>query len=384
MEAPPPTEEVDTNDDLQISPEMPARTLIGGEMVIEVAIYNATDSSVPAGRLRAQVSTRRTGEASVPEIAPDQEVNVVVVIPASGSKDVKDLQDQIRYTFHRSYYCQKIPMVVFAGKLSGYNPRNEDVPHYNILLFGLAGAAKSSFVNSATTCLSETSKVVHCAAVGGSSSHVSSKLARYILPGVKVALWDTWGLTMNTYQDGIMSCILEGQLPSNWDMTMTYDANNNVLEQHQSSRDSRIPHAVLFFITHSALDAQDQTEMIARNYRTVQHLTPLVLITKVDEVDSDIRDHPLDPSPTCHAIRRKAADVLKTSIQHVHLLVNYQSEHHKNFEIDRGIYKILELVVGYAVRNYHQASSRPSPVSSPSAKPTPAPKRPATAPTLHF
>eukprot|EP01087_Luapelamoeba_hula_P000025 TRINITY_DN10013_c0_g2_i3.p1 TRINITY_DN10013_c0_g2~~TRINITY_DN10013_c0_g2_i3.p1 ORF type:complete len:317 (-),score=33.98 TRINITY_DN10013_c0_g2_i3:6-956(-) len=278
-------------------------------------------------------------------------------------------------------YEKKVPMLVFAGKLSGYNPHHEGVPHYNILLFGLAGAAKSSFVNSATTCLSETSKVVHCAAVGGSSSHVSQQLARFILPGVNVALWDTWGLTMDTYQDGIMSHILAGQLPSNWQMAMTYNAYKNELEQHQSTSASRVPHAVLFFIPHSALDVHDQTELIARNYRTVQHLTPLVLITKVDEVDSDIRDHPLRSSATTEAIRRRAADVLKISIQHVHLLVNYQSEHHKDFEIDRGIYAILEKVVGYAVRNYNQTSPRPSPVNSPSAQPKPAPK---LRPTFHF
>ena len=100
----------------------------------------------------------------------------------------------------------------FIGKLKQFKPNpSSGSPRLNILLFGLAGATKSSFVNSVLTLLNDKDTVgmVHTAVSGGGSDHVTTKLNRFDLPGTDIALWDCWGLTGKTFKGNELQMILQ-------------------------------------------------------------------------------------------------------------------------------------------------------------------------------
>ena len=90
----------------------------------------------------------------------------------------------------------------------------------NILLFGLAGATKSSFLNSVFTLLDrDQTQIIHKAISGGSGDHVTVKLERHQLEGTNINLWDCWGLTQKTFKGNELDMILDGRVNNN---------NNNI------------------------------------------------------------------------------------------------------------------------------------------------------------
>jgi septin family protein len=149
----------------------------------------------------------------------------------------------------------------------------------NILLFGLAGATKSSFINSILTMLGREDKIVTAAAAGGTARHQTTKLVRYELnkqlEGLHVNLFDTWGLTNRTYQGTELERILNGELPVGWKMEDAIEDNAQKLKQFQGSMALRKIHTVIFFIPQSALSDQSQEPIrkaIGFYYTKILHL----------------------------------------------------------------------------------------------------------------
>ena len=76
----------------------------------------------------------------------------------------------------------------------------------DILLFGLAGSGKSSFINSAITAMNHTDTPITKAVAGGHEKSVTTDLKSWSLPRIKdkklcnYRLWDTWGLGPKNYQ----------------------------------------------------------------------------------------------------------------------------------------------------------------------------------------
>ena len=82
----------------------------------------------------------------------------------------------------------------FVGDLLKLKPADRLVRAFNILVFGVIGAGKSSWINSIVTALSHDVEN-QLASVGGSSGHVTTQLVRYRLynipdvPPVPVNIW---------------------------------------------------------------------------------------------------------------------------------------------------------------------------------------------------
>merc|ERR1712080_181075 len=91
----------------------------------------------------------------------------------------------------------------------------------NILLFGFAGSGKSAFVNTVHTMLSEDPGYIvkYLAPEGNSMGHVTKNLTYYPIPNLNITLWDSWGLTKETYQNMELEHILSGMCYSGWKMT---------------------------------------------------------------------------------------------------------------------------------------------------------------------
>jgi predicted GTPase len=132
----------------------------------------------------------------------------------------------------------------------------------NILLFGIAGATKSSFVNSILTMLGKEDKIVTVAPVGGTARHQTTKLVRYELdkqlPGLEVNLFDTWGLTQKTYQENELEFMLDGSLPVNWNMEDNVQYNCQKLRQFENTAALRRIHSVIFFIPQAVITDPNQ------------------------------------------------------------------------------------------------------------------------------
>jgi len=124
---------------------------------------------------------------------------------------------------------------------------------FNILLFGLAGASKSSFINSAITLMSCADEIYRGVQAGGGIRHNTTRLAKYQLEGTNIVLLDTWGLTKENYTGGELRAILEGELPAGWEMGYSMDAFGAMIQEHMSTAYQRKIHAVLFLFPQAAM-----------------------------------------------------------------------------------------------------------------------------------
>eukprot|EP01087_Luapelamoeba_hula_P016417 TRINITY_DN5050_c0_g1_i5.p1 TRINITY_DN5050_c0_g1~~TRINITY_DN5050_c0_g1_i5.p1 ORF type:complete len:456 (-),score=40.84 TRINITY_DN5050_c0_g1_i5:159-1424(-) len=302
----------------------------------------------------------------VPQIQPYEETEVRLEVHVSPGASI-DNQATITYSYLGVTVTSTLPMMyIFTGKLDTLRPYHPSAPKYNLLLFGISGASKSSFMNSVLTLLSRDFQPIHRVGVGGGTHHNSRQLARVDLQGVPVSLWDTWGLTPYTYHNGDLQLLLDGTLPSGWDMDHVCDEHREQLEHNEGTRDSRAQHAVLFFIPHSSLDKQDgdETDLIKDTFGQVKHLNPLLLLTRTDEIDVNIRRSPNNPSNTITQLKHQASQLLNIPVNRIFTTVNYTTEREKTFAIDRNTYEILHTALNIAEQNYinkYRASSVRSP-----------------------
>jgi GTPase Era involved in 16S rRNA processing len=248
------------------------------------------------------------------------------------------------------------------GKLKAFIPPTGAVAKYKVCLFGLAGAGKSAFVNAVLTLASSGMSVVETAGVGGCARHNTRQLATYTIDGENFALVDTWGLTLTTYLNDDLENVVDGVFPRNWGMDMIYDQHAKAIRDNASTRPERAVHVILFMITHSALDKNDECELIKANYARLQDKAarnPLVLISKVDEIVPAFRSNPLGDYPEVRALKQKVTDLLGIPENRVYAVVNYKDESERSFQIDRNTYRIVEHALRTASENLRRVAEEP-------------------------
>jgi len=221
----------------------------------------------------------------------------------------------------------------------------------NILFFGLAGSTKSSFINGVSTLLSDSDEIKNPAAAGGNSKHITTSLVRYksetYLPESNIHLWDTWGLTNQTYKGEELGMIINGQVPSNWEMGDVLSAQNGEIQKYKDNANMRAINAILFFVPQAAL-GDPSLEPVRKSLQfyfaelvTKYRFNPIVVITRVDEINNQIRSNPNCVYPDLEQLRERAAKLLNIGVRNVFLLINYCTERTKSFEIDRMTFEIL-------------------------------------------
>lgn len=219
----------------------------------------------------------------------------------------------------------------------------------NVLLFGLSGATKSSFVNSVLTLLSsEENNIVGAAVAGGNTGHVTKILKPYplILKGenLKIRLWDTWGLTLKNYTGNELPFILRGELPPDFEMDGDFEGIRNESKNNHLRR----IHSVVVFIPVAVLSdpgAQNFRQNLQTHFATITsnaEVNPIVLLTKVDEVNNQVRSAPNAKYPDMEVLRTKAATLFNIRPANVFYNVNYFTEKKRNFEIDRLNYSVRQ------------------------------------------
>jgi len=123
------------------------------------------------------------------------------------------------------------------------------IPFFNILIFGVAGCGKSSFINSVLTLMSNRRENV--VPVGGDTTHVTQDLSRFQVSQITnfsnflIHFFDLWGLDKENYTNYQLVELLLGNLPENTGMR---ECVGTKVEEGQWSAYQRCVHVLLFFI----------------------------------------------------------------------------------------------------------------------------------------
>jgi len=337
---------------------LPKSIILGHNLQLNVKIKNNTGSFLPAQRLEAKGnSVFVTSSCKTPDIELDGEREVALTLECSGAKFISDVTGSLQLTLGK-YKIEsslwQLPMYCFIGRLNTFVPPTE-TKSFNIYLFGIAGATKSSFINSVLTLLSAENYIVTRSAVGGGGKHTTTTLVKYNLPNSNTVFFDTWGLTQETYtSQDVLDALFIGKLPVNFSMELEFNTYRNELEQQKQTWHLRKAHGCLFFIPHGSLENPDEVDLIKTTFARIQKkhgLNPLLLLTRVDEIIPQVRINPLGNYPQLNSKKEKLAKLLDIPIRNIFYCVNYISEDKKSFELDKNTYKILERIVECASEN---------------------------------
>jgi len=332
---------------------------VGSNLSLQFKIKNESAVHYKGGRLHV-IPDNYYQESSIPLPAipafTERENIAFKNVEVIGGRTIADLPSRMCFKITElPNYVEVVrsnitpPMKLFSLELALMKP-SPPQERYNILLFGMAGATKSSFVNSTLTMLNSSITTVSAAGEGGASKHNTTALIRYNLEGTNISLWDTWGLTQQTYNSNELDCILEGVFPSNWSMDIIYDQHKQVLEANKGGRISRQIHGILFFCPQGSLaDPNKEPErQIIRTYfdkMAKARYNPLLMLTKVDEVNPQVRENPAAYYDDLEALRNKASSMLNIGLNRIFYNINYTKETIRNFAIDAMTYQILDRVV---------------------------------------
>jgi len=223
-------------------------------------------------------------------------------------------------------------------------------------MFGWSGSTKSSFVNSVFTLLHD-SDIKQPAIVGGGMDHTTTALSKFTLKQndseLRISLWDTWGLTYQTYKGDEVKLLLHGMLPEEWEMKEILINHQAEIKQQEDTKVQREIHSILFFFPQAALTDPNMEKQRKTIQQTFQELisnryNPILVLTRVDEASKTVRDNPLGTHKEVEDLREKAHQLLKIPPMNITYCVNYTVQDVKNFEIDRGTFRILQKAVNFA------------------------------------
>lgn len=263
------------------------------------------------------------------------------------------------------------------------------VKRFNVMLFGLFGSGKSSFLNTVMTLMSKEAHVVtNAAIVGGGEEHTTTKLRATKIPDDEhagMAIWDTWGVShgagggqAETYKSGELDLLLRGLLANNWDMSSCERIIDfqPQLRKAVATAPQRRQHAVVFMFPYTLFgDEQlvDPRIHDAKRYMRKffdMHIQPLILITQADVACPQLRADPMGTYPQTEKMRQIAAKQIGVPLGHVHLMVNYVQETERSFNIDRNTFRILEAIQNRAVEHVRCALPQSTPDASAPAAPS--------------
>lgn len=216
----------------------------------------------------------------------------------------------------------------------------------NILLFGLAGSSKSTFINSCLSLVSSSPRQ-QIAKSGGHEVRVTSELQGYRLANLdtkqtsQIFLWDVWGLEQDNYQGAEFEAVLQGKLERGWKMAKPVAMDDLLKPINMEYKQ----HCVIFFVPVGEL-VNKQSNMMKKTkdfcHMAIKLDVPFVVaITKVDTVVPAFRDNPNPNLQEVKQLVQQATRFFNVAENQVFPLINYWKETEKSFELDKVIYRIL-------------------------------------------
>jgi predicted GTPase len=230
--------------------------------------------------------------------------------------------------------------------------RENETADRNILLFGLAGSTKSSFINSCYSLLGHEMQP-ELAQSGGSETRTTTEFRSYRLVDVgrenptRYRLWDTWGLESANYKNFEFQKILHGLMDNRTPMPKSRLGNPVASPNNNNSgNDNAKPHCIIFFIPAGELDSTSSDDLLSKTLEYVEMATAagvscVVAVTKIDTISEAFRTKPAAKNPEVESKINTAALRFHVGSNRVFPLVNYHLESTKSFEIDRVVWKLL-------------------------------------------
>jgi len=279
-------------------------------------------------------------------------------LPPTISFQLQDKENKVLTTVHLILQLHK-----FTQKLY----REGKIAPKNILIFGLAGSTKSSFINSCYTLLGSSDEIQREVALsGGSDVRVTTDLKSYRLCDMNTMavtlyrIWDTWGLERENYASCEFEAIIQGRVSKN----VTMDAPISRLGEYHSLpvQADCVKNCIIFFIPAAELDVEDSDLLLKTkefmHTATKCKTSSVLVITKMDTVVPTFRDLPNAKDAQVENRVRQAVNIFKIEQSRIFPLVNYQKETTKQFELDKLILKILLTAVSIA--DIHSAKDKNS------------------------
>ena len=239
--------------------------------------------------------------------------------------------------------------------LKVFNPDDPAaVAKFNILLFGWAGAGKSSLLQSIMTLLTESREVLkNAVTVGGGQDHVTTDIRYTDLNkfGIHANLVDTWGMDGDNYTGKTLSMLCQGLLPSGWGMYQAMGQDEAAkIARGAATREQRQIHAVLFCLPHAMIESEADMANIAGQFQELvrQGINPIVLLSRIDEVVPEVRDDPLGTHDGVEMLRVAVAKRLMIPMSRVLPMVPYVDENQRDFDKDRLLFKTLSMALRHA------------------------------------
>ena len=225
---------------------------------------------------------------------------------------------------------------------------------YNLLLFGTAGASKSSFLNTVSTMLraddGRDNMIDSTAAAAGGADHTTRRLHRYMFSknfAVNFNIWDTWGLARDAYKDTkLIEMLVDGKLPSEWEMSESLDMHRAKFQKMKHEKLETQMHGIIFFIPQMFVtDIDDEEQQRVKEVFQIlikKCYNPMVVVSKVDEIYRELRDHPFTNADMATNLRRRVADAFAIPSNNVRYAVNYLEEQQRSFEIECLAYETIQ------------------------------------------
>jgi hypothetical protein len=175
--------------------------------------------------------------------------------------------------------------------------------------------------------------------LGGSNDHVTKKITLYALtdwitnPSLQVNLWDTWGVSSDTFNFNFLDRVLDGSVPDGYEMQSYKDGKYQASETADTSEKT----AVLFFVkaaqTHDDELMQDLKNITER--LSQRGYSPLVVVSWLREVAVNDRAKTF----------QKLGKLLQIPESRLFPFYGYVDERAKNTTVDKNVLEILEETV---------------------------------------